>query len=65
MNTDFLLIQRLKWGDEEAFDVFVRKYYGSILIYCNYHCPDSSYAEDLTQETFVRFFENLYSYRYI
>ena len=56
MDFDFWLIQKMKHGDENAFDVFVRKYYKKILDYCFYHCMDKSYAEDLTQETFVRFF---------
>lgn len=61
---DFWLIQKMKHGDENAFDVFVRKYYKKILDYCFYHCMDKSYAEDLTQETFVRFFAKLSDYRY-
>ena len=65
MDIDFLLLQRMKRGDENAFNVFVRKYYQEILNYCNYHCPDTSTAEDLTQETFLRFFEKLSDYRYM
>ena len=65
MDIDFLLLQRMKRGDENAFDVFVRKYSKEILNYCNYHCPDTSTAEDLTQETFLRFFEKLSDYRYM
>lgn len=65
MDIDFLLLQRMKRGDENAFDVFVRKYYKEILNYCNYNCPDTSTAEDLTQETFLRFFEKLSDYRYM
>ena len=65
MDIDFLLLQRMKRGDENAFDVFVRKYYKEILNYCNYHCHDTSTAEDLTQETFLRFFEKLSDYRYM
>lgn len=65
MDIDFLLLQRMKRGDENAFDVFVRKYYKEILNYYNYHCPDTSTAEDLTQETFLRFFEKLSDYRYM
>ena len=64
MDIDFLLIQKMKRGDENAFDVFVHKYYNKILNYCVYHCMDKSYAEDLTQETFVRFFAKLSDYRY-
>lgn len=65
MDTDFLLIQKMKHGDENAFDVFVHKHYEEILRYCTYHCGDMSYAEDFTQETFVRFFAKLSDYRYM
>ena len=64
MDIDFWLIQKMKHGDENAFNVFVHKYYKKILDYCVYHCTDKVYAEDLTQETFVRFFANLSDYRY-
>lgn len=64
MDGDFLLIRKMKQGSEAAFDVFVRKYYQEILTYCSYHCPDKSYAEDMAQETFVRFFARLPEYQY-
>lgn len=64
MDSDFLLIRKMKRGENEAFDVFVRKYYGEILAYLGYRCPDRTCAEDLTQETFVRFFSRLPGYRY-
>lgn len=54
--SDFLLIRKMKQGDDTAFDLFVHKYYQEILNYCHYHCFDKAYAQDLTQETFVRFF---------
>lgn len=65
MDIDFLLIQKMKHGDEKAFHVFVHKHYPAILKYCHYHCPDLSYSEDITQETFLRFFEKLSEYRYM
>ena len=65
MDFDLLLIQKMKRGNENAFDIFVRKHYEEILKYCSYHCLDTSYAEDLTQETFLHFFEKLSDYRYI
>lgn len=64
VNGDYLLIRKMKQGDDHAFDLFVRKYYEEILSYCHYHCPDQAYAEDLTQETFARFFAKLSDYRY-
>jgi RNA polymerase sigma-70 factor (ECF subfamily) len=65
MDSDFLLIRNVKKGDEDALDAFVHKYYDDILKYCGYHCFDAAYAEDLTQETFVRFFANMSNYRYL
>lgn len=65
MDNDFFLIQKIKNGQEDAAEVFVRKYYPLILKYCGYHAPDRQNAEDLTQETFVRFFAALPQYRHI
>ena len=39
---DVILILQMKQGDEQAFDKFVRKYYGDILPYCKYHCLDQT-----------------------
>lgn len=64
MDVDFLLIRRMKQGDDDAFDTFVREYYDDILKYCGYHCSDAEYAEDLTQETFANFFAKLSDYRH-
>ena len=61
---DFLLIRKMKQGDDNAFDLFVHKYYQEILSYCYHHCFDQTYAEDLTQETFIRFFTKLSDYHY-
>lgn len=62
---DFLLIRRMKQGNDDAFEKFVRKYYSQILQYCRYHCLDMEYAEDLTQETFLKFFCSLQSYQHM
>lgn len=37
MDSDFLLIQKMKIGDERAVESFVRKYYSQILRYCRLH----------------------------
>lgn len=64
MDADLFTIRKMKQGDDAAFDAFVRKYYGDILKYCTFHCADRKETEDLTQETFVRFFAKLSEYRY-
>lgn len=64
MNTDFLLIRKMKLGDISSGDEFVRKYYSDILKYCSYHCTSKEDAQDLTQETFIRFFSKLSEYHF-
>lgn len=64
MDTGFILIQRMKQGDEKALDIFVRKYYEEIYKYCRFHCFDKAYAEDMAQETFLKFFANLPAYHF-
>ena len=64
MYGDFLLLHRMRHGEEQALDAFVRKYYPRILRYCRLHISDVGIAEDLTQETFVRFFRTLPKYQH-
>ena len=61
---DDLLVQKMRMGDERALDAFVTKYYPAILKYCRLHIDDYSYAEDMAQETFARFFRTLKQYRH-
>ena len=64
MDQDFPLIRKMRAGDEEAIDAFVRKYYPDIFRYCCRHLGNLSDAEDLTQETFARFFHSFQEYRH-
>ena len=64
MDADFLLIHRMKNGDDQAIETFVRKYYPTILRYCNLHIRDRWLAEDATQEVFARFFRTLNQYQH-
>lgn len=64
MDADFLLLYRMRHGDDQAIEDFVRKYYPMILRYCHIHIRDLGYAEDLTQETFARFFRTLSQYQH-
>ena len=64
MDSDFLFLHRMRHGDDQAIEDFVRKYYPMILRYCQLHIQDLGYAEDLTQETFARFFRTLNQYQH-
>lgn len=64
MDADFLLIQKMKIGDEQAIETFVNKYYPRILKYCCLHIQDYGYAEDMAQETFGQFFSKLNEYKH-
>lgn len=64
MGEDGRLIRRMKGGDDDAIEEFVRKYYPQILQYCRLHSPDLHSAEDMTQETFLRFFRSLPQYQH-
>lgn len=64
MDMDFLLVKKMRMGDEEAVEFFVNRYYARILAYCQVHVSDRGYAEDMTQETFAHFFRTLKQYRH-
>lgn len=62
MDADWLLIHKIRNGDEAAIETFIQKHYSAILRYCYYRTSDSTTAEDLTQETFYRFFKSFSAY---
>ncbi len=64
MDADFSLLRRMRQGEEEAIEEFVRKYYPLILRYCRLHLTDTDEAEDVTQEVFARFFRTLPQYQH-
>lgn len=64
MDLDFLLLQKMRMGDEKAMEDFVAKYYPKILKYCQVHIHDHGYAEDMAQESFARFFRTLNQYQH-
>lgn len=57
------LATQAAFGDSDAAELLIRRYYSSILRYCRWHCPDMETAEDLTQETFIRLFRHLDNYK--
>ncbi len=64
MELDWILIYKMEQGDDDAWESLLGNYYGYFLKYCSFHCHDQDTAEDLTQETFLRFFASLPRYRH-
>lgn len=64
MDSDERLIRRMRKGDDSAIEEFVRKYYPAILAYCGKRLGSADLAEDMTQETFLRFFRNFAAYQH-
>lgn len=62
MNDDDL-VEQIKLGDEKAAEELINRYYTAVFHYCKRHCSHREKAEDLTQETFLRLFQNLPGYR--
>ena len=60
---DGALIKKIQFGDEKAVEELIDRYYIPILRYCKSHCSNLSEAEDLTQETFLRVFNDLPKYK--
>lgn len=56
------LIQRLKIGDEVAFREFFNHYYERVFFYAYRRVKMREVAEDITQETFLKFVHTLSSF---
>lgn len=57
------MIHRAKCGDKESLGLIVEKYYNDIFLFlCRKSC-DRFYAEDLTQEVFLKFTQSLPQYK--
>jgi len=56
-------VVRAQAGDLEAFESIYRRHAGRIYAICLRMCADAARAEDLTQETFLRAWEKLGSFR--
>lgn len=57
------LIKRLKSGDEEAFDQIYSLTYRKIYFLVLPIIKDKSLAEDIMQDTYLKFLEKLYDYK--
>lgn len=60
---DWELVQRYLAGDSSTFDELMRRYERQIYYKCYQFVRNEDDARDLTQEVFIKAFENLYSFR--
>ena len=66
MIQDWMIINKNKMGDPDAWDILVHKYYDSVYFYCVRRCyGDCDIASDLTQDIFLKLVESLPRYRFI
>lgn len=54
-----LLIQKAQKGDKEAFGRIYKLYFEKIFKFCKFNLNDSSDAQDVCQETFVKAWKNI------
>lgn len=66
MIQDWMITNKIKMGDPDAWDILVHKYYDSVYFYCVRRCyGDCDIASDLTQDIFLKLVESLPRYRFI
>ncbi|WP_058303088.1 RNA polymerase sigma factor [Gorillibacterium timonense] len=59
---DAELLERIHGGDPDALNQLIERHYDSICRYCYWKTGNAAMAQDLTQETFYRFFRSLDRY---
>lgn len=57
--TDRLLIQQIRQGDDRAWDQLIARYEGRLLAFVDRRLHDRAASEDIVQETFVGFLHSL------
>ncbi len=59
---DVQLFLEFQKGEARAFDTLMHKYYKRVLNFLYRYCADAALAEDLTQEVFLKVYENASRY---
>ena len=60
---DQALVERVQKGDKKAFDILVLKYQQRVMNILSRYVRDSSEVQDLAQETFIKAYRALASFR--
>ena len=63
MNTDINIINLVKKGDLKAFDILVVKYQDRLVYSVYKFCSDLDLSQDITQEAFVKAYNNIDKFR--
>lgn len=63
MGSDQALTEHIAMGDQASFEAFVHRYHSPILSYLERLLNDRDKAEDIVQETFIKFLHQLESQR--
>lgn len=63
LETDRALVERVRKGDTQAFDLLVRKYRHKIVGLISRYVHDWSECEDVAQETFIRAYRAIGAFR--
>lgn len=51
------IVKRIISGDEDAFEVIFKKYYGKLCAYANRFLFSKEDSEEVVQEVFIKFWE--------
>ncbi|MGE3320316.1 MAG: RNA polymerase sigma factor RpoE [Candidatus Berkiella sp.] len=63
INADYELVEQVRLGDRQAFDLLVQKYQFKILKLVNRYVNDPSEAMDVAQESFIKAYRALDKFR--
>jgi RNA polymerase sigma-70 factor (ECF subfamily) len=63
MEPDLVLVEKAKKGDPVAWEVLVRRHSRRLYSLCHRYAGKGDWAEDLTQEAFLRIFRHLDQFR--
>ena len=62
-NIDQALVERVQKGDKKAFDILVLKYQQRVMSILSRYVRDASEVQDLAQETFIKAYRALATFR--
>ena len=58
MKKELLLLRNVKEGDQTSFKFFFKETYPALFGYVNSHARNRVLAEDITQQSYIKFWEN-------